>query len=145
MATKQKTVGDIMSPAAEYVASSVSLRDAAKKMKELHCGFLPISNSAGDRLEGVITDRDIVLRAVAEGKDPESTTVGEVETERVLYCFRTDSLESAAKSMHDQQVYRLVVLEDEDNKKLCGIVTLNDIVRNDERAIAIAVAEGVAA
>lgn len=145
MATTQKNIGDIMTPSVEHVPGSMSLRDAAKKMKELHCGFLPISNSNGDRLEGVITDRDIVLRAVAEGLDPEATTVGEIETGQVLYCFRTDSLENAAKSMHDQRFYRLVVLEDSSDKRLCEVVSLNDIVRHDERTIAIAVAEGIAA
>jgi len=145
MSVKPKTVGDIMSPSVEYIPGATTLRDAAKKMKELHCGFLPISDSEEKKLEGVITDRDIVLRAVAEAMDPESTPVSDVESNRVLYCFRSDSLEDAAKSMNNQQVYRLIVLEDENDKRLCGVVTLNDIVRHDERAIAMAAAKGIAA
>ena len=145
MATARKNVGDVMTPSAEYISASTSLRDAARKMKELHCGFLPISDPAGEKFEGVITDRDIVLRGVAEAMDPESTPVAEIETEQVLYCFRTDSLEQAAKNMHDQQVYRLVVLEGEDDKRLCGVITLNDLVRHNEGAIAVAAAVGIAA
>ena len=143
MAKERKNVGDIMTASAEYISASTSLRDAARKMKQLRCGFLPISYPNGNKFEGVITDR--VLRGVAEAMDPESTPVAEIETDRVFYCFRTDSLEQAAKSMHDQQVYRLVVLEGEDDKRLCGVITLNDLVRHDERAIAIAAAGGIAA
>ena len=145
MATQRKNVGDVMTPSAEFIPGSASLREAAIKMKSLRCGFLPISDSAGDRLQGVITDRDIVLRAIAEGMDAETTAVEDVATESVLYCFRSDSLEQAARSMHQQQVYRLVVLEEDGNKQMCGIVTLNDIVRHDERAIAMAAVQGIAA
>ncbi len=144
MTTQAKSVGDIMSPSAAYIAGTTSLSDAAKKMKELHCGFLPISDPEGDHLEGVITDRDIVLRGVAESMDPASTPVEAIESDQVLYCFRTDTLEQAAKSMRDQQVYRLVVLEGKDDKRMCGIVTLNDIVRHDEGALAAQAASGIA-
>lgn len=140
-----KNVGDVMSPSVEYISGKTSIRDTAKKMKELHCGFLPISDSSGERLQGVITDRDIVLCAIAEGMDPDSTTAEEIESGKVLYCFKTDSLEQAVKSMHDQQIYRLVVLDSESDKKLCGVITLNDIVRKDEGALAITAMEGIAA
>jgi CBS domain-containing protein len=142
--TKIKNVGDIMSPTADYVASSTSLRDAARKMKQLNCGFLPISDASGNCFEGVITDRDIVVRAIAETMDPGSTTVGEIKTDRVLQCFRTDSLETAARIMAREQVYRLLVLEDENDKRLCGVISLNDIVRHDEHAIAMATAREIA-
>jgi CBS domain-containing protein len=134
-----------MSPSAEYIPGKTSLRDAARKMKQLQCGFLPISDSEQGRLLGVITDRDIVLRAVSEAMNAEETPVEDIQSDRVLYCFKTDSLEQAAKSMHDQQVYRLVVLDNESDKRLCGIVSLNDIVRHDEGAIAMEAARGIAA
>jgi CBS domain-containing protein len=145
MNVERKNVGDIMTPSAEYISASTSLRDAARKMRDLQCGFLPISDAAGNKFEGVITDRDIVLRGVADALDPESTPVAEIETDHVLHCFRTDSLERAAKIMNDEQVYRLVVLESEDDRRLCGVISLNDLVRHDERAIVMAVAKGIAA
>lgn len=145
MESATKTVAEIMSPQVEFVDSGTSLVDAAKKMRELDCGFLPISDAGHEKLLGVITDRDIVLRAVAEGRDPEAATVEDVKSSRVLYCYKTDRLDAAANSMHDQQVHRLVVLDNSDDKKLCGVITLNDIVRHKEADMAITAAEGIAA
>ncbi len=145
MATQAKSVADVMSRDIEFVYCGTSLADAAEKMQELDCGFLPISDTQGNKLIGVVTDRDIVLRAVAAGKDPRNTTVDDVTGDRVLYCFGDDPVERAASSMQEQQVYRLVVLDHPDTKKLCGIISLNDIVRHDEKTLAMAAAQGIAA
>lgn len=145
MATQEKNIADIMSNNVEFVHCGTSLTDAAKKMQELDCGFLPISDTQGDRLLGVVTDRDIVVHGVALGKDPQNTTVDDVRGDRVLYCFATDPIERAASSMQEQQIYRLVVLDHPDTKKLCGVISLNDIVRHDERTLAMAAVQGIAA
>lgn len=138
------SVKQVMSKDATFVAGDTSIRDAARKMNELNCGFLPIGDKSRDKLLGVVTDRDIALRGVAEGKDPEKTTVDDVKSDGVLYCFQDDPIEKAARSMHDQQIYRLVVLDDKDSKRFCGVISLNDIVRHREQATATRAAEGIA-
>lgn len=143
MATK--TVADIMSDEVEFVPSGTSLAGAAKRMRDLDCGFLPVSDPGRQKLLGVVTDRDIVIRGVAEERDPLMTPVEEVLSNRVLYCYQTDDIAVAATSMHDQQIYRLVVLDNENDKKLCGVVSLNDIVRHDAEGLAARVAHGIAA
>jgi CBS domain-containing protein len=120
-------VSEIMTKNPIKAPKSTSIEDAAKKMEELDCGFLPIGND--ERLEGVITDRDIVLRAVAKGKSPQTTLVGDILTGRVLHCLEDDDVEDAARRMQQEQVYRLVVLDNERDKRLRGIITLGDISR----------------
>lgn len=121
-------VKEIMCANPTYISRETSLQETAQKMEELGCGFLPVGD--GDKLAGVVTDRDIVLRAVAKGQNLKSTTAGDVLTDKVLYCFEDDSIEEAAASMKNQQVYRLVVLNNRDEKRLRGIVSLGDISRN---------------
>lgn len=122
-------ISQIMTRNVEFIPPSASLDEAASKMRELDCGFLPIARSSSDKIEGVITDRDIVVRAIAEGMNPRETKVEQIKSDGVLYCFEDDSIEDAAQSMHDQQVYRLVVLNNVDEKRLAGVVSLGDITR----------------
>ncbi|MCH2546595.1 MAG: CBS domain-containing protein [Alphaproteobacteria bacterium] len=122
-------VEEIMCEDVEYVPSSMTLAEAARCMKERDCGFLPIGDDPNGKLQGVVTDRDIVIRGVAEGCDVDSSTVTDVKTDRVLYCFRNDDLRDVAYSMREKQVSRLIVLEDSHNKRLCGVVSLGDILR----------------
>lgn len=143
MAT-DKTVKNVMSTDVQYIASDSTLDQAASKMRDLDCGFLPIGDSPNGTLQGVITDRDIVIRGLAEGVNSSEATVGSVKSDRVLYCFQDDDIERAADSMRDQQVYRLVVLDSQDSKKICGVITLNDIVRHQESQIASSAAQGIA-
>ena len=124
-------VRDAMSHDIEYVSPTMSLAAAAQKMIELDTGFLPVGDTAENRLQGVITDRDIVVRAVADGKDPKQTAVKEAQSQNVLYCFEDDSVEDAAESMRRQQVYRLIVLDSRESKRLKGVVSLGDLVRHD--------------
>ncbi|MFZ5913490.1 MAG: CBS domain-containing protein [Pseudomonadota bacterium] len=123
-------VKDIMSSRPAYISKETSLQETAQKMEELDCGFLPVGD--GDKLDGVLTDRDIVLRAVAKGKDLKNTTAGDMLTDRVLYCFEEDSVEEAARNMREQQVYRLVVLNNSQEKRLRGVVSLGDISRKGQ-------------
>ena len=112
-------------------------------MRDLDVGFLPVADEREQKLSGVVTDRDITLRAVADGCDPAKTTVADIQSDRVLYCFKDDDVTDAARGMQTQQVYRLVVLESRDNKKLCGVVSLGDILRHDQPALAARTAEAI--
>jgi CBS domain-containing protein len=141
MEVKIMLVKDVMTPHCEYILPDCTLTEAAQKMLDLDTGFLPIGNPEWDKLEGVLTDRDIVTRAIANGLDPNSTTVAQIETSKVLYCYAEDSLEDAVKSMHDQHIYRLVVVTRD--KELCGVITLGDIHRHNEHKLAADAAEGI--
>lgn len=77
----------------------------------------------------MVTDRDITIRGVANGLDPENTPVQQVITDKVLYCYEDDSAEQAARNMGEQEVYRLVVLNNSNDKRLSGVVSLADISR----------------
>jgi CBS domain-containing protein len=121
-------VRELMTGKPRYVGGSASLQEAARLMRDLDIGFLPIADEREQKLQGVVTDRDITVRAVADGRDPAKTAVEDVKSDKVLYCFKGDDVAAAAQSMRKQQVYRLVVLDNRDNKKLCGVISLGDIV-----------------
>jgi CBS domain-containing protein len=125
-------VHQVMTKNAEYVLGETSLDEAARKMRDLNTGFLPIADKAEDKLQGIITDRDITVRAVAEGKDPGTTKAMDIKTDEVMYCYQQDSVEDAAKSMQQKQMYRLIVLNNPEEKRLSGVVSLGDIVRQNK-------------
>lgn len=129
-------VKELMTPDPRYIPAGTSLREAAKEMKKLDCGFLPLGHADGEKLQGVVTDRDIVVRGVANGLDPDAATVEEVKSNKVLYCFEDDDIDSASRSMQENQVYRLVVLDNKENKRMCGIVSLGDVIRSGQKEIA---------
>jgi CBS domain-containing protein len=122
-------ISNIMTRDVEYIHADTPLKQAAETMKRLDTGFLPIGNSPQDKLLGVVTDRDITIRGVANGLDPENTPVQQVITDKVLYCYEDDSAEQAARNMGEQEVYRLVVLNNSNDKRLSGVVSLADISR----------------
>jgi len=126
-------VRDVMTKGAECVRPSNSLQEAAQKMKNQDVGPLPVCDN--DRLMGLITDRDIVVRAVAEGCDPRTTTVQNVMTPDVLCCYEDQDVQEAAQLMCEQQVRRLVVLNRD--KRLVGIVSLGDLAveTGDEKLV----------
>jgi len=117
-------VNDIMTPGVECVRPDDTLQDAARKMRDLDVGPLPVCGD-NDRLAGMITDRDITIRAVAEGKDPRTTRVREAMTEEIISCFEDQDVKEAARTMQERQVRRLVVLNRD--KRLVGIVSLGDV------------------
>lgn len=125
----------VMSSPVDYVSSNTSLAEAAMIMRNNNIGILPIGDSDDAKLQGVITDRDIVIRAVADHQHPDETTVGDIKTNKVLYCFQGDPVEKAAESMRENQVYRLIVLDDRDNMQMRGIVSLNDIVEQNKEQL----------
>ena len=117
-------VRDVMTRGAECVRPANSLVEAAQKMKNLDVGPLPVCGD-NDRLVGMLTDRDITVRAVAEACDPRTTTVKDVMTPDVVYCFEDQDVQEAARLMKEHQIRRLVVLDRD--KRLVGIVSLGDL------------------
>jgi CBS domain-containing protein len=105
------------------VLPGTTIVDAALVMKNLDVGPLPVVD--GGHLVGVITDRDITVRATAEGRDPNVTRVGEVMTHEVVACHADDDVRDAARLMQDVQLRRLLVVDDEGN--LAGIVSIGDL------------------
>jgi CBS domain-containing protein len=136
-------VHELMTSKPQFVPSSTTLKEAAQKMRDLDCGFLPVADAKEEKLAGVVTDRDIAVRAVADGMDPTKTTVTEIKSDGVLYCFKDDDVKQAAERMRSKQVYRLIVLDDRENKKLCGVISLGDIMRHDQTALAGETARGI--
>lgn len=119
-------VKEIMSTKALYLAPTSTLAEAAVKMRERDFGFIPIGEN--DRLIGAVTDRDITITAVAAGKDPKSTTLKDIMTKGIQYCFEKDDIKKVAKKMEQLRIRRLVVLDD--NKRLTGVLSFGDIARN---------------
>jgi len=117
-------VKEAMTARPECVGPEDTLQQAARKMKELDVGPLPVCGD-NDRLVGMLTDRDIVVRCVAEGQDPRSARVRDAMSEGINYCFEDDDVGEAARQMKDRQIRRLVVLNRD--KRLVGIVSLGDL------------------
>lgn len=115
-----------MTPNPTWLPTTATIQQAAQKMQELNCGFIPVGEN--EKLTGVITDRDIATRAVAQGKGP-NTPVTEVFSDKVFYCLETDTLDDVAQNMRDQQIRRLVVLNNKQDKKLVGVVSVCDLVQ----------------
>jgi CBS domain-containing protein len=106
---KKVRVKEIMSKNVTWVGPDLSLQDAAKKMRELDIGCPPIGKD--DRLIGMITDRDIARRAVADGDDPAKTMIAETMSKGVTYCFEDQDVSEAAHLMEQKQIHRLPVIE----------------------------------
>lgn len=114
---------DIMTTDVEVISPDASLKDCAKKMKQLNVGAIPICD--GERLLGMITDRDLVIRALAEDRNIEELRAKDVVSSPIVYCFEDEDVESASRIMEVKQIRRLVVLNRE--KRLVGIVSLGDV------------------
>ena len=112
---------DLMSRDVKVVGPDVTIADAARMMRDGDFGMLPVSDN--DRMIGTISDRDIAIRAVAEGKDA-STKVRDVMSEGIAWAYEDDSVEQAAQIMSERQVRRLPVVDRD--KRLVGIVALGD-------------------
>jgi len=125
-------VRDVMTRGAECVRPASTLQEAAQKMKQLDVGPLTVCGD-NDRLVGMITDRDIAVRGVAAACDPRTTTVQQVMTPEVVYCFEDQDVQEAARLMQERQIRRVVVLNRD--KRLAGILSLGDLAveTGDER------------
>lgn len=113
----------VMTRDIEKIAADNYIKDAASMMRSMDVGALPVCED--DRLIGIITDRDIAIRAVAEGLDPSACTVREAMSEDVWWCYEDDEVEDAAQLMEKQQVRRLPVFDA--NNRAVGIVSLGDL------------------
>ena len=132
---------DVMTKNAEVIPSDATIGVAAKRMKDFDVGALPVCD--GDRLCGIITDRDIAIRAVADGLYVHSP-VRNVMTEDVVYCFEDQEYEEAAALMRKHQVRRLPVLNRE--KHLVGVVSLDDMaLKGDDDSLTARTIEDVSA
>src|SRR5687768_7283849 len=116
-------ISEVMTEGVECLRPRDSIAHAAERMRELDVGSLPVCGDE-DKLVGMITDRDITIRATASGSDTNVTSVREVMTPNIVYCFEDQNIEDAAKLMEEKQIRRLVVLNRD--KRLVGIVSLGD-------------------
>ena len=114
---------EVMTRNPEVVQPDATLEEAARKMDQLDIGPLPVCD--GDRLVGLVTDRDITVRATSAGKDPRSTVIREAMTQDLVYCYEDQDVKDAARMMEDKQIRRLPILSRE--QRLVGIVSLGDI------------------
>tara|TARA_R110002110_G_scaffold2332_3_gene10806 strand:- start:11769 stop:12224 length:456 start_codon:yes stop_codon:yes gene_type:complete len=136
-------IKEAMTTDVEYLSEDSSLHEAAQCMLKHDCGFLPVSNKDKSKLLGVLTDRDITIRGVAKGLDPEKTCTRNIMSEDVWYCFSEYDISSAVDSMRNKGVYRLVVLDNREDKNLCGVISLGDIYRHNEKVAASSAADEI--
>jgi CBS domain-containing protein len=133
-------VREIMSKTVTWVGPDMSLQEAAKKMRDLDIGCLPVGQD--DRLIGMITDRDIACRGVAEGEDPAKTLIAEAMSKGITYCFDDQDVREAAKLMEQKQIHRLPVLNRQ--KRMVGMISLGDIALHGPHELTGEVAEAIA-
>src|SRR4051794_36740023 len=127
-----KTAREVMSGGAECVGENDTVLDAAKRLAELDVGALPICGE-DNRLKGMLTDRDIVVKVLAQGKDPGSTRAGELGQGKPVTIGADDSVEEALATMKEHKVRRLPVIDGHD---LIGIVSQADLAKNvDEEKV----------
>jgi CBS domain-containing protein len=124
-ASNEMVVKDYMTKDPESITPETTLKEAADKMYELNTGSLPVCEE--DTPAGFVTDRDIVVQAVAEGKDPESTTIDDIMTNDVISCHANDNLKDACDMMKEHEVLRLIVLDE--NEKFVGVITHGQIAK----------------
>lgn len=117
-------VKDVMTGKPEYLDVSASILEVSQRMRDDDRGFTPIAEK--EKIVGVVTDRDIAVRAVAEGKSP-NEKISTILTGTVLYCFQDDDVKEVLQNMQTNDVQRLIVLNNEKNKDLVGVVTVGDI------------------
>ena len=120
------TAREIMTPGVECVQVNETLVDAARKMRDLDVGALPICGE-DNRLKGMLTDRDIVVKCLAEGRDPATTTARSLAGDEVVTIGADDPVEDALQVMKEHEVRRLPVIDGHD---LVGMISLQDIARN---------------
>jgi CBS domain-containing protein len=118
---------EIMTQEVEIVHTDDSVRTAAEKMRYRDIGFLPVYD--GEQLIGVLTDRDIVIRVMAEGVDPKKSLRQDWITKPVVTCYDDQDVDEAARLMEEHQIRRLVILG-RDDERIVGVVSLGDLAKN---------------
>lgn len=117
------TLKEIMTSQVDVISPDATAEDASTKMRDLNVGAIPVCD--GESLIGMLTDRDLVVRVMAQRRDPKAVRVGEAMTPDISYCFEDDDVEKAARLMSQKQIRRLPILSR--SKKLVGIVSLGDL------------------
>jgi CBS domain-containing protein len=128
-------VSEAMTREVRVATPGQTIRDVAKVMAEIDAGSMPVGEN--DRLVGMITDRDIAIRGVAQGKGPDTPVREVMSDSKVLYCFEDDDLNDVAKNMGSEQVRRLPVVNKD--KRLVGIVSIGNIAQNESKSAGKAV------
>lgn len=116
-------IAKIMHAPAEWVEADTPVAEVARRMKGNDIGAVPVGRD--DRLIGMVTDRDLALRVLGEGRDPTTTTAEQVMTAGVVWCLTTQTVEDAAHMMEQKKIRRLPVIDE--NKRLVGMLSLGDI------------------
>lgn len=127
-------VRDIMTEDIESVERDTPLREVARIMRDRHIGDVLVTRDGG-RLCGIVTDRDLVVRAIAAGRDPDETSAGEICTEEMVHLEPTSSISDAVALMRDRAIRRIPVV---DGGRPIGIVTLGDLARHQDSRSALA-------
>jgi CBS domain-containing protein len=131
---------DIMTHDVKVISPGATLKDAAQMMDDIDVGALPVCD--GEQLVGIITDRDIIIRSISAGQDPNTTPVRSAMTSPVTYCFDDNDVEQAAKLFQDKQIRRIAVLNHD--KRLVGMISLGDLaVKGDQKEVTAEVTEKV--
>ena len=120
-------VRDSMTKKVEVAKPDMTLLEVARKMRDGNFGSLPVAEN--DRMIGMITDRDLAIRGIAEGRDPKKSVAKEVMSSGVFYCYDDQTLDEVARNMGDVQVRRLPVVNRE--KRLVGILSLGDLAQSE--------------
>ena len=126
-----QTIQDVMTRDVQSITPQETVQRAAQMMDELNVGAIPVLD--GDKLVGMITDRDITVRAVAAGQTPDQTFVGDVMSTDVRTCYSDQEVEDVLNTMGDVQIRRVPVI-DAQSKQLVGIVSLGDIATKTQGA-----------
>jgi CBS domain-containing protein len=116
-------ISELMSQEVEIIAPEATLQEAAQRMRASHIGALPVGE--GTHLAGMLTERDLVTRAIAEGRNPKTTRVREVMTPDLITYFADEEITVATRLMHERQIRHLVVLSRD--HRLVGIIALRDV------------------
>ena len=124
-------VKDAMHKKAEWVSPDTSVGDIAKKMRDLDVGSIPVGEN--DRLIGMVTDRDIACRAVANGTDCSKLKARDVMTKGIVFCRDSEDLSDALRIMEDKKIRRLPVIDD--NKRMVGMLSVGDVARAAPHAL----------
>ena len=133
-------ISEVMTTEVETVRADQTAREAAAFMLRADAGSIPVCD--GDKVVGMITDRDIAVRGVAEGRGPD-TPVSELMSDGIICAREDDDIQEVARRMSEEQIRRLPVLDADD--RLCGIVSLGDLTRETRGEAAHAALEGVSA
>jgi CBS domain-containing protein len=122
-------VREIMTSNVECLAPEATLKEVAEEMKSLDVGFIPICEN--DRLVGTVTDRDIVIRGVADGVDVNTSKAQDLMSREIIYVFEDDDLKTVAERMREKEVRRILILDK--TKRLVGVVSIGDIAKVEEK------------